>query len=187
MSLINDALKRAREKQPQGPVSGAPPLPPVEPPARGGNGWILALAAILFLAAAGLFVGMAMFKAKTPTPLAAKAPEVSKPPPVQPVPALVVAEPVPAPPPIKSNSVPAAVSNDAPATPSPVSPPPAVPEQLPKVQGVIFNAARPVAIVDGKAVYAGSSVGDFRVKEILKGSVVFLCPDGSQKTLKIGE
>jgi hypothetical protein len=35
MSLINDALKRAREQsQPNNPPSGAPPLPPVESASR---------------------------------------------------------------------------------------------------------------------------------------------------------
>ena len=53
MSLINDALKRARDAQRNDPPSGAPPLPPVESPARGGIGWILAAAVVLLLAAAG--------------------------------------------------------------------------------------------------------------------------------------
>ena len=61
MSLINDALKRARETQRNDPPSGAPPLPPVESPARGGAGWILAAAAVLFLAAACLVLGPSLF------------------------------------------------------------------------------------------------------------------------------
>jgi hypothetical protein len=68
------------------------------------------------------------------------------------------------------------------------SPPPAsTAEQPPKVQGIIFNAARPVAIVDGKAVSAGDRVGDFQVKQILKSSVIFQRPDGTQQTQQIGE
>lgn len=182
MSLINDALKRAREKQPQSPPTGAAPLPPVEPPARGGNGWILALAAVLFLAAAGLFIGVAIFKTKTPPLLAAKAPEVPVAPVVQPV----VAQPVSVPAPVKSNPAPAAASNVVPPVSAP-APPPVVAEQLPKVQGVIFNAARPVAIVNGKEVNVGDAVGAFHVKQILNGSVVFQRADGSQKTLAVGE
>ncbi len=58
---------------------------------------------------------------------------------------------------------------------------------LPKVQGIIFNAARPLAIVNGQTVSVGDRVGKFQVKQILKTSVVFQRPDGSQKTLGIGE
>ncbi len=60
-------------------------------------------------------------------------------------------------------------------------------EQPPRIQGIIFSATRPLAIVDGKTVSVGDRVGDFQVKQILKDSVIFLRPDGSQKTLRIGE
>ena len=175
MSLINDALKRARNSQQNSPPSGAPPLPPVESRERGGTGWILVVAVVLFLAAACFFIGPALFGHKTPkTPPATpvKAQEISAPP----------AETAPAPAPAAATS----------ALPPPVtdtnSPPPAsTAEQPPKVQGIIFNAARPVAIVDGKAVSAGDRVGDFQVKQILKSSVIFQRPDGTQQTQQIGE
>jgi hypothetical protein len=168
MSLINDALKRAREKQRNNPPSGAPPLPPVESPARGGTGWILAAAAILFLAAASLILGPALVGHKTPPTVAAKSPEIPAPPPAE-------AAPAPA-----TNTLPPPATN--------TNPPPAAPvEQLPRLQGVIFNAASPLAIVNGKTVGVGDRVGDFQVKQILKSSVIIQRPDGSQKTLTIGE
>ena len=168
MSLINDALKRARESQRNNPPSGAPPLPPVESRARGGAGWILAAAAILFLAAAGLILGPALVGHKAPPTVAAKSPEIPAPPPAE-------AAPAPA-----TNTLPAPATN--------TNPPPAAPvEQLPKLQGVIFNAASPLAIVNGKTVGVGDRVGDFQVKQILKSSVIIQRPDGSQKTLTIGE
>ena len=177
MSLINDALKRARETQQNNPPSGAPPLPPVESPARGGTGWILVAAAVLFLAAACFFIGPALFGHKTPkTPPATpvKAPEIPAP--------TTEAAPAsaPAPTPVTS-ALPPPVTNTNPP------PPASTAEQPPKVQGIIFNAARPVAIVNGKAVNVGDRVGDFQVKQILKSSVIFQRPDGSQKTLGIGE
>jgi hypothetical protein len=174
MSLINDALKRARDTQRNNPPSGAPPLPPVESPAHGGSGWILVAAAVLFLAAICLFIGPVLFGHKTPPVAAAKPPEISAPPPV-------VAAPMPAP---ATNALPAPATNANPTNPPP---PVAAPEQLPKVQGIIFNAARPLAIVSGQAVNAGDRVGNLQVKQILKTSVIFQRPDGSLKTLNIGE
>ena len=170
MSLINDALKRARETQRNNPPSGAPPLPPVESPARGSAAWILAAAAILFLAAVGLFLGPALFGHQAAPVATTRAPEISAPSPSTPTSAPMA---VPVTPP------PAAITN----------PPAAVvaAESFPKVQGIIFNAARPLAIVSGQTVGVGDRVGNYQVKQILKTSVVFQRPDGSQKTLGIGE
>jgi hypothetical protein len=69
MSLINDALKRAQAAQHEASPPVAPPLPPVEAKPRGGTGWFLPLLAILLLAAACFFIGMA-FARRTPPPLA---------------------------------------------------------------------------------------------------------------------
>jgi hypothetical protein len=170
MSLINDALKRARESQRNNPPSGAPPLPPVESPAHGGTGWILAAAAILFLAAACLFIGPFLFGDKAAPVAATNAPGIAAPPPVE-------VAPVPAP---ATNALPPPATNTNPPLEAAV-------QQTPKVQGIIFNASRPLAIVNGKAVNVGDRVGDYQVKQILKTSVVFQRPDGSQKTLGIGE
>ena len=181
MSLINDALKRARESQRNDPPSGAPPLPPVESPARGGAGWILVAAAILFLAAAGLFIGPALFGHKVAPVAAPRATEVPAPPRVDAAPVPADTANIPPEPVASTNPPPAATDTNPP-------PPPAAPvEQLPKVQGVIFNPAHPLAIVNGKAVSVGDRVGDFQVKQIMKNSVVFQRPDGSRKTLEIGE
>ena len=186
MSLINDALKRARDAQRNDPPSGARSLPPVESPARGGIGWILAAAVVLILAAAGVFLGLGLFGHKTPPPAIAKTPVISKPLPAETVPGPVspkvvtVAVPLPAP---KTNALPPPAPNTNP-------PPPAVAAkqwQWPKVQGIIFNVTRPLAIVNGQTVNAGDRVGDVQVKQILKDSVIFQQPDGSQKTLGIGE
>jgi hypothetical protein len=172
MSLINDALKRARETQQKNPPSGAPPLPPVESPARGGNSWILIVAAVLFLAAACLFIGQALFGRKDAPVAAVKAPVVPVLPPAG-------AAPVQAPAP---KALPPPATNTNP-------PPPQVAavEQPPRIQGIIFNAARPLAIVNGAVVNVGDRVADFQVKQILKSSIVFQCPDGSLKTVKLGE
>ncbi|MGA2853170.1 MAG: hypothetical protein ABSE90_03425 [Verrucomicrobiota bacterium] len=182
MSLINDALKRARESQRNNPPSGAPPLPPVESPARGGAVWILAAAAVLFLAAVGIFLGPALFGHKAPPSATAKTPGISEPPPAETAPA-------PAPPQVAAVPVPAPKTNTPPPPATNTNPPPAVVavEQFPKVQGIIFNTARPLAIVNGRTVSAGDRVAGFEVKQILKSSIILQRQDGSQKTLVIGE
>jgi hypothetical protein len=179
MSLINDALKRARETQRNTPPPGAAPLPPVESPPRGGTGWILAVAVILFLAALCLFIGPTVFGHK-PAPVAtAKAPDISAQPPVEAALATVPAPSVLPSPASNTNSPLVVNTNPPPAT--------VVVEQWPRVQGIIFNTTRPLAIVNGKTVGAGDRVGNYQVKQILKTSVVFSRADGSQKTLGIGE
>jgi hypothetical protein len=180
MSLINDALKRARQSQRNDPPSGAPPLPPIEPPARGGTGWILVVAAVLFLAAACLFVGSTVFGHKSPPVAAAKSPVIS---------ALPRTETTPAPAPPRADAAPAPQSVTSALPPPVIHPNPptaAVMDPLPKLQGIIFSATHPLAIVNGKTVSVGDQVGDFLVKQILKTSVVFQYPDGSQKTVDIG-
>ena len=57
----------------------------------------------------------------------------------------------------------------------------------PKVQGIIFNSTQPLAIVNGQTVSVGDRVGDFQVNQITQTKVVFRCPDGTQKTLGIGD
>jgi hypothetical protein len=160
MSLINDALKRARDTQRNNPPAGAPPLPPVESPARGGTGWILAAAAILCLAAACLFIGQVLFGHKGPPAATSKTPEISAP---------------------VTNVLPPPITNTNPPSATGAA------EQLPSLQGIIFSAARPLAIVNGQTVNVGDRVGDLQVKQITKNSVVFQRPDGSLKTLEIGE
>ena len=181
MSLINDALKRARESQRNDPPSGAPPLPPVESPARSGAGWILAAAAILFLAAVGVFLGPAWFGSKAPPTATAKTPEMIAPKPAEISPS----------PPAAPVTPPALVTSPG-ASPTPATntnPPPAAVAvvQLPRLQGVIFNATRPLAIVNGKTVNVGDRVGDFQVKQILQNSVIVQRPDGSEETLVMGQ
>ena len=192
MSLINDALKRARDTQRNhSPPPGAPPLQPVEPPARGSAHWLV-VTAILFLGAAGIILGPALWKHKPPPALAVKKIEIPVPPPTPVAPAPVTkAAPVPV-----VNAAPA-VTNVNPPTVVVENPPPAaktnlpaaavVVEKWPKVQGIVFNAAQPLAIVNGQTVAVGERVGEFRVKQITQNSVVLQHPDGTQKTLGIGD
>jgi hypothetical protein len=183
MSLINDALKRARQSQ-QVNIPGGPPLRPVEPNPGGGMGWIL-LAVILLLVAASFFIGMSLSKRK-PAP-SATAPEIS---PTQQITSVTadaisgvpISAPAPAsnaPPTVSINNQTAAISNSIPEPPPP--PPP------PKLQGIFFTPPNPSAIVNGKTVNVGDSVGDFTVKEISRNAVTLENADGSEKKLVIGQ
>ena len=161
MSLINDALKRAQESQKKNSPSGVTPLRPVELGSRGGIGWILPVAVILLLVVAGIFIALALHKNKTPT--VATVPKNSAPP------AVAI---VPAPAPVISNAT-TAVSN--------------APTDLPKLQGIMFDAVHPVAILNGQSVNIGDHAGDFQVKEITKNTVTLEAADGSQKTLELSQ
>jgi hypothetical protein len=190
MSLINDALKRAREAQHPSPPSGAQPLPPVEFSQRNGTGWLLMSAAILLLIAACFLIGLALFDHKSPAVAVATAPAAPMTSKADPAPA-----PAPAPAPTMSPEpapvevVVPPVTNAPPAVTVVSNPPPAsvAMEQRLKIQGIIFNTGHPLAIVNGRTVSAGDRVGDFQVRQILRNRVIFLCADGTQKTLTIGE
>ena len=149
MSLINDALKQARQSQQNNPPSGSPPpLLLVESTLRGGiNGFLLTLI-ILLLVAAVFFFGLSLLKL-APPPVT-----VSKHPPMRQIQ-------------VVSNSLP--VITNAPSGSNAVPAVPPLPE--PKLQGILFIPTQPSAIVDGKTVFVGSRVGEFRVTAISKNDV----------------
>jgi len=143
MSLINDALKQTRQAQQQTPPSPPPSLPPVETDPNGGGNWWIPAVIILLLAAAGMFIGLSL--SRPPLPVAAasrKAP-------------VALTLPIVTNPPPGSNMV--------------VVVPPKPPE--PKLQGILLAASRPCAIVNGKTVFVGDRLDEFRVAAISKNSV----------------
>ena len=163
MSRINDALKRAQraqQKNPPFPDTKRPGLLPVK--SRPGNviGWILPGVIGFLIVAACLFIGMALVT-RTATKAADK-PRLSA---VQP------ANPAP------FHAHRAAASSAA----TPPLPPPPPPE--PKLQGIVYAATQPWAIVDGQTVHVGDRLGEFRVKEISQRNVTLEKVDGSQKKL----
>ena len=154
MSMINDALKRAKETQSSNPPTGAPPLPPVESRPGGNAGWILL--AIVVVAVIGFLAVPHLFK------------QESAPPPAMPM----TNAPVPVAAPVETNA--------------PVAVAPVV-EPEPKVQGILFDTVKPMAIVNGKAVHVGDRVGNYKVTAISRGSVTLLGPDGTSKEIKFGK
>jgi hypothetical protein len=161
MSLINDALKRARQHQ-KNPPSGGPPLTPVEPEKPGSaSEWILPTVIVFLIVAACFFIGLALAKRTVSKIVAAPEPATAQ---------QVEAVPIP------------------PVMPAPTNIEPEIPAPAPpKVQGIVYDPVRPWAIVDGRTVFIGDRVREFRVKEIAKNTITLETTNGSQKKLGLGQ
>jgi hypothetical protein len=210
MSLINDALRRAKEAQQQTPSIRPPELPfrPVEPAqqsARRGLGLFLpvALAAVALLVL--LFAWAWIHPRAAATPIEVNARTARVPEAAAPAPAPAV-EPAPAQKPA-STSAPTtgtaaklvAHAADAPAVkplanveeskatnaPALVPPPPPKPAPL-RLQAIVFNPKRPSAMISGKTLFIGDKLGDQRVVAIDKDSVT-LVGAGQTKVLSLAE
>jgi hypothetical protein len=212
MSLINDALKRAKEAHQQVPVPPADlPFRPVEPAqqsARRSLGLLLPVA-LAVLALLVLFLAWQWVqRSAAPKPLEAAAltPPALATAPAQAIPAPVAAPgavPVPAsqpkPPAPAAAATPAVGTADgAPDSPvvdvqeSPVTnsvpvaapePPKPVPLRL---QAIFFHPKRPSAIISGKTVFVGDKVRDLRVVAIDQGSAT-LAGAGQTNVLSLAE
>jgi hypothetical protein len=158
MSLINDALKRARHNPPRGPQSPMPPPPTTEEPKPVGA-WLMPAIVIVVIVAAIFFIALLVASHSVQTIVTA---------PPNPViitqQAAEVALPVIAPP--------------------PPPPPPLNPPEAPRLQGIFYSPTAPTAIVDGKTVSPGSQYLQYRVTEITKYTVTLVGPDG--KAIKLG-
>jgi hypothetical protein len=185
MSLINDALRRAKQAQEQAPRAPAPHLPfrPVEPAqhsARHGLG-LLVPTTVLVVALLGLMLVWHWIQTRggaNPTEVNARMANV------QPTTA-----PALAPPPSVSSSASAAeaaaaaalvdnqIANmeegeaDGTSAAVGVEPPPPAPLKL---QGILYNPKQPSAMISGRTVFVGDKVGDLRVAAIGKDSAILV-------------
>ncbi len=172
MSLINDALKRAKDAQQENPPA-TPPLEfrPVEPGQQDNprQSWLyfgLTLVGIAILGLSALLVRFVAQSGSNDLQVAARAvavPAVINPP-VETPPANVSSEAVDSTtPPARSESsvepntnvVPMAAAIAETIKPAPL-----------KLQGIFFNPQNPSAVVSGRSVYLGDRVGGFRVMGI---------------------
>lgn len=208
MSLVNDALKRAKEahdRQAGQPLRGAPLHTVAPPPAS--KMWIVALLCFVF-ALVGAGGGIWYWKkhrslspanteaaatpaykiimGANPTPTAAKpapAAPVTRPAPVtakttavepvMPPPATPPAPPAAAPAP-KPESASGAIVVDnrrvnlippAPAVAAPNIPPPSPPVPL-RLQGILYSATKPAAILNGRTVWVGDIISGITISAI---------------------
>jgi hypothetical protein len=210
MSLINDALRRAKEAQEQAPVPRSPHLPfrPVEPAqqsARRGLGLLLpaALAAVALLALLVVWQWTRMRGAAIPTEVNARTAHV----PQAATPASALAAqpaPVQAPasPPSPLSGAAASVAADAASAPTyeplagiqesdatnePAITAPTPPKPAPlRLQAIIFNPRRPSAMISGKTLFIGDKLGDLRVVAISKESAI-LAGAGQTNVLTLSE
>jgi len=217
MSLINDALKRAKQAQKRHapPIASAVPMRPAAATLRresaSGLVWLVSGALLLGLVAVILILVAARGSAAKDRELAARVPEaastrlpastarrsapVPQPAPasstavdpgagVNPMPATLAPGPQLAPSPqalVQPVTPPAAValnSADVPtsSTPTVASTPPAPvpPTALPKLQGIFYRRDRSSAVVNGKTVMVGSTLGEYRVAAIDQKSVTLV-------------
>jgi hypothetical protein len=183
MSLINDALKRAKAAQQQ--VSAPPPdlpLRPVEPGhqhARHTLGLLLPVALAL-VALLALFLvwqwaqtrppaGLTEITARAAVPAAPAQPDWSAQPPSAPAPAAVPVA-APAAPPLADDR------ETEPTNAAPVAAP-ATPKPAPlRLQGILFNPRRPSAMINGKTVYVGEKLGPLRVAAIDRETATLIGP-----------
>jgi hypothetical protein len=203
MSLINDALRRAKEAQEQAPLPPLPHLPfrPIEPAqqrARRGLGLLLpaALAAVALLALLVVWQWTRLRGAATPTEVNARTARVPQA--ATPASALAAQPPrvqEPASPPSPVSGAAATVAADAASAPTDepladiqeseatnppamAAPTPATPAPL-RLQAIIFNPRRPSAMISGKTLFIGDKLGDLRVAAISKESAILV---GAGKT-----
>jgi hypothetical protein len=151
MSLINDALKQTKQSQQQSPPSNPPPLSPVESASEGGGSWLVPVMIILLFAAAGIFIGLSLSR---------HVPRIAG----VSLHAATTTQKV---------AIATAVSTVATTTLADSNKLTVVPTKPPelKLQGILFAATRPCAIVNDKTVFVGDQIGAFRVTAISKDSV----------------
>jgi hypothetical protein len=174
MSLINDALQRAKQSQPaKPPLTGSPvQFRPVEPPSKPKVNPLLIAGVIMGGIVVSSFVLISAYSKFKTAVLARTAPPTnSAPAPNTRRPASLSeqsARPTaPSPQITHTVIVTNVITNASPAkTVVPVTPP--------KLQAIVFNSSRPSAIINKKTVFVGSHVADFRVVSITVDSVTLI-------------
>lgn len=190
MSLINDALKRTKEAQQQNPPpAGGPPLKPVDPAvtkaAGNSKSLLYIMVACVVVGNAFLFIYLKDGDKKPATIPSTLAPAVATPAtaPVSPTPAVTTPSPTPAKPEpapaVAANPTPvpapAVIESNAPAASPAIVAQPEPPKPAPlKLQSIIYNPARPSAMVSGKFVFIGDKVQGFRVTAIDQETVTLV-------------
>jgi hypothetical protein len=181
MSLINDALKRAKEAQQKNtpPVAAPTPVQPTAMPSmkvrrnRRDWSWILPVLTTFLILAAFFVFGLAMARRAVKTIVTV--PEVST---TQQVETVVAAPPpsAPAPPPPEAVAPATTINNMATTE---------VPEP-PRIQGIAYDPVHPWAIVSGKTVFVGDFVNGMRVVAISRHSIS-LAGNGQTNRFIVGQ
>ena len=189
MSLINDALKRAKQAQPPPAPSASPSLHlrPVDPAqhARHNLGLLLPVAVAVVAMLILLLLWEIVQNRSTIKFVSAKtesAQAVNTPPPRPPAPSVPAVENRVAAPlaPIPMAQENAATNPVVAAEPSPPKPAPL------RLQAIVFNPARPSAMISGRTLFVGDKLGEFRVLRISPESAT-LVGAGQTNILSLAE
>lgn len=187
MSLINEALKRAKQTQKENPPPpSALQFKAADPSQQRDSGppIVLIVAVIVVVVVVGAFVMIGLQKRGAASIVNAKQPNDAHLQTAGPSVVTPVAKPVSAPEPVpatsQSQATQSAVPNTAAETAAAdsltnaatadVDPTPAKPAP-PKLQGIFYRPQRPSAVISGKNVFVGSRVGEFQVLAITQESV----------------
>lgn len=199
MSLINDALKKAKAAPKPAPVS-APQLRPADEaqPRRVSSPLLVGSVCAVVLTGAllvwyGIKTGnktepVVVARAESAQPAPRPTPEIT------PKPALIAAPGEPPPPTISPTAEPALeVVAEAPTpaadqigTTEVVTPAEAPKPELPRLQGIFYHPARPTAVLSGKSLSVGGRIGEFRVLAIQPDRVTIAAGD-STNVLSLSE
>jgi hypothetical protein len=177
MSLVNDALKRAKQAQKAGPATRPGDdlqLRPVEKHQTRRSHSVTGLIGA-GIAVAAFVIVLLVWNSPQPSEPAAQAPA---PAPAVPAPAPAVTPPASTPAataPLIAATPPASAvpstPEPAPANAAATTPPPPA---SPRLQGIFFDPKHPSAIVSGKTVSVGSRSGEYLVAAIDPGSVTLV-------------
>jgi hypothetical protein len=166
MSLINDALKQARQAPPRNSPNSPPPLQPARDESSPAAVWLVPAIIIFLVFAAIFFIGWAAAHRTVRTVASTPAdPEATEP--------------------ADTVVMPLAVSTPPPAPAAPVVSAPAVPK--PKLQGIFYSPTDPSAILDGKTIHPGDQFKQYKVKEISKYTVTLIDADKKEITIGMGD
>jgi hypothetical protein len=169
MSLVNDALKRAKEAQRKAqPEAPAPPFRPPDPAAAPARGLDMLVPIVIAAIALVALVVVLQNRQKTIAREAAVQP-------LQPAPVAAVQKttpPVqPAAAPVAAPSVTAAVAEKPAPAPAPAQ---RTPEPPLKLQAIFYSPGRSSAMINGKSIKVGDVYKGFRVAAITQTSATLV-------------
>jgi len=197
MSLINDALKRAREAQGQAPPPPPSPLEfrPVELAQlrKQGPSFTLIVTVCIAVFLGGLLIWQWLGKSNATRSMAAKAAPLESPASAPPAtvttptaPPISVSGKVPQP--LPATEIKMAASAPLPVTEIPPSTVPAIQPAAPvsvpviepakpappRLQAIVFRRSRPSAMISGKTLFVGDKFGELRVVAISEDSATLV-------------
>ena len=189
MSLINDALKRAKETHQQNPRPTPPPDAPIivtAPSAQrsGVPGWIWVVLIVLLVGFGAFLIGQSLRNGGSTITVAAKTTgsqpvsESAATPDLTPAKAAPAAVEVASAQPV-STAAPTQPANSAVSAPPQTTSVDAVAAAAPapapmKLQSIIYDLQNPSAMINGKLLFVGDSFGELRVEAIRRNGVTLV-------------